>query len=74
MFWIWLIGIIVLGSIAAYCFGRMDDYEVEDIAGGTIVCIILWPIALGIVIIVAPFAIPYILGQRTKNKTKNKDK
>ena len=71
---IWFIGVIVLGSIAAYCFGRMEPHDVEDIAGGTIVCIILWPIILGIAIMVSPFAIPFILGARAKNKAKNKDK
>jgi len=74
MFWIWLIGCIIFGSIAAYCFGRMNQYDVEDIAGRTIVCIILWPIVLAIIIVVAPFAIPFILGVRAKNMAKNKDK
>jgi hypothetical protein len=74
MFWIWIIGCIIFGSIAAYFMGKTDPYEYEDAIVGIIIAIVLWPICLTIAMIIAPFAIPFIFGVRAKNMAKNKDK
>jgi hypothetical protein len=68
MFWIWLIGCIIFGSIAAYFMGKTDPYEYEDAIFGIIVVIVLWPAVLALAMIIAPFAVPFILGVRAKNK------
>ena len=70
MFIIWVIGFVILGSVAAYFLGQMNDRELEKVASGVIICVILWPLVLAIVLVVAPFAIPFTLGARKKNKDK----
>jgi hypothetical protein len=67
---VWIIGIIILGSIAAYFLGQMDDYDREEYAGVLIGAVFFWPAVLIVVAILAPFAIPFILGLRKKNKDK----
>lgn len=76
LFWIWLVGILVIGSIVAYLSGRgrIDSYDIP------VVPIVLWPF-------VAIFAVPlgalyflfnyfYTLGNKelTKQYEKNKRK
>jgi len=68
---VWFIGIVILGSLAAYFLGRMDDYDREEYAGPLIGAVIFWPAVLIVTVIFAPFAIPFILGVRKKNKNKN---
>ena len=70
MFIIWVIGFVIIGSVAAYFLGQMNDREIEDIIGAVIAGIFFWPLVLAIVLVVAPFAIPFILGIRKKNKDK----
>ena len=68
MLWIWFIGVILIGSFAAYMLGKTDPYDFEDAIIPIILAVILWPIILAIVIAAAPFAVPFIIGQREKKK------
>jgi type II secretory pathway pseudopilin PulG len=70
MITVWIIGIVILGSLAAYFLGQMYDYDREDYAGPLIGAVIFWPALLIVVAILAPFAIPFILGRRKRNKNK----
>ena len=67
---VWIIGIVILGSIAAYFLGQMNNRDLEDCAGTVIGAVIFWPAVLIVVTILAPFAVPFILGVRKKNKDK----
>jgi hypothetical protein len=73
MFWIWLIGVIIIGSIAAYQLG-IDTYLYEDVIHVILFGILLWPAVLGFAIVIAPFAVPFILGVRAKKKRLKEDK
>lgn len=73
MFWIWLIGVIIIGGVLAYLTGK-HDVDVEEYFWAITLCTIFWPCVLGIAIVMAPFAIPFTIGVRAKNKAKNKDK
>lgn len=68
MFWIWLIGVIIIGSLAAYQLGKLDDYTAEEAFWPVVIVTIFWPIVMAIAIVIAPFLIPFILGRRAKNK------
>lgn len=68
MFAIWIIGVIVFGMYAGYRYGRAAPYEQDGavlIAG-----VLFWPFALGLAIVLAPFAGMVYLGARSKKKEK----
>ena len=67
---VWIVGVVILGSIAAYYLGQMDDYDREDYTWVLIGAVIFWPVVLIVVAILAPFVIPFTLGARKKNKDK----
>ena len=68
MFWIWLIGVVVIGAVAAYKMGMLDMYDLEEAFWPVVLLAIFWPAILAIAIIAAPFGIPFYLGHRTKQK------
>jgi hypothetical protein len=68
---IWILGILVIGSVGAYYLGQQDNrIDIVDLFWTLFMGAIFWPIILGFGLIVAPFAIPFILGQQKKNKEK----
>lgn len=67
---IWIVGIVILGSLAAYFLGQMDNYDMEEYAEPLIGAVIFWPVIFIVATIAAPFAVPFILGVRKKNKNK----
>lgn len=72
MFWLWLIVAILLISIGSYIIGRLD-WNVDDKFGLLMALFLgsaLWPIVLGITIIVGPFYGLYWLGDRKREKLK----
>jgi len=73
MITVWIIGIVILGSLAAYFLGQMDNYDREEYAGVLVGAVFLWPVIFIVVAILAPFAIPFILGRRKRNKNKKND-
>jgi len=68
---IWILGALVIGSVGAYFLGQQDlRADVVDLFWILFMGAICWPFILGFALIIAPFAIPFILGQRKKNKEK----
>ena len=71
--WLWLIIAVVLFAVSTYCIGRFD-LDGGDPAGLlwlSFICSLLWPLALGIVVVAGPFAGLFWLGDR-KRKQKEK--
>jgi hypothetical protein len=68
MFWIWLIGSVILGMYSAYQLGKLDPYQVEDIIWIVIIGVLFWPVVLAAAIIIAPFGLPFYLGAKKKEK------
>jgi hypothetical protein len=68
MFWIWLIGVVILGMLVAYQMGKLDPYQVEDIIWPVILVVVFWPFVIATAIIVAPFGVPFYLGLKKKEK------
>jgi hypothetical protein len=68
MFWIWLIGVVILGMLAAYQMGKLEPYQAEDVIWPVILVVVFWPFVLTTAIIVAPFALPFYLGAKKKEK------
>jgi len=70
--WLWLIVAIVLFAVSTYCIGRFD-LDGGDPAGLlwlSFICSLLWPLALGIVVVAGPFAGLFWLGDRKREKLK----
>lgn len=74
MFWIWLIVVIILGMIAAYKLAFLEPYQVDDIFWVVIIGILLWPVVIAAAIIISPFAIPFYLGAKKKEKLEKLEK
>ena len=74
MFWIWLIVVIILGMIAAYQLAFLDRYEVGEIVWPVILGIVFWPFVIAAAIISSPFALPYYLGSKKKEKLEKEEK
>lgn len=68
MFWIWLIGVITLGMIAAYQLGKLDPYQAEDVIWPVILVVVFWPFVIAAAIIFTPFGLPFYLGVKKKVK------
>jgi Na+/H+ antiporter NhaA len=68
MFWIWLITVIILGMIAAYQLAFLEPYQVDDIVWVVIIGVLLWPVVIAAAIIISPFALPFYLGAKKKEK------
>jgi hypothetical protein len=73
MITVWIIGVIILGSIAAYFLGRISSRDFVEFGVLIIFVVVFWPVFLVIGSILAPFAIPFILGRRKRNKNKKND-
>lgn len=71
MFWIWLIGVVILGMIAAYQMGKLEPYQAEDVIWPVILVVVFWPFVIATAIIVAPFGVPFYLGLKKKEKLDN---
>jgi hypothetical protein len=67
---IWIIGVIVFGMYAGYQYGKADVYTRNDIGAILIAVVLFWPFALGLAIVLAPFAGMVYLGARSKKKEK----
>ena len=67
---IWIIGVIVFGMYAGYQYGKADVYTQNDIGAVLIAVVLFWPFALGLAIVLAPFAGMVYLGARSKKKEK----
>lgn len=72
MFAIWIIGVIVIGIIISYLWGREDmDNEFVPVAFfGTL----FWPVLVALALIVAPFAIPFVYGLHRRKKANQQSK
>ena len=70
MFWLWLIGVVVFGMYAGYRYGQATPYVQNDIGAVLIAGVLFWPFALGLAIVLAPFAGMVYLGARSKKKEK----
>jgi len=68
MFWIWLIGILILGMYSAYQLGKVEPNVLEDILWAVILSVLFWPVILTAAIIISPFALPFYLGIKKKEK------
>ncbi len=68
MFWIWLITVIILGMIAAYKLAFLEPYQVDDIVWVVIIGVLFWPVVIAAAIIISPFALPFYLGAKKKEK------
>lgn len=68
MFWIWLIGVIVIGVICSYKMGMLNRCDLEEAFWPVVLLAIFWPVFVGVFIIAAPFGIPFYLGHRVKMK------
>jgi hypothetical protein len=68
MFWIWLITVIILGMIAAYQLAFLEPYQVDDIVWVVIIGVLFWPVVIAAAIIISPFALPFYLGAKKKEK------
>jgi len=73
MFWIWLIGVIIIGGVSAYFTGK-HNVDVEEYFWLIASLTVFWPIVLGIAIVSVPFIIPYAIGVRAKKKLLKEDK
>ena len=73
MFWIWLIGVIIIGGVSAYFTGK-HNFDVEEYFWLIASLTVFWPTVLGIAIVIAPFIIPYAIGVRAKKKRLKEDK
>jgi hypothetical protein len=68
MFLIWLIGVLIFGMYFAYQLGKLDPYQVEDIIWPVTLGVLFWPVILTAAVIIAPFALPFYLGAKKKEK------
>lgn len=68
LLWLWLIGIVILGVIAAFQLGKVEDNVIEDIFWVVVIGVVLWPLLLLSAVIVAPFGIPFYYGRKIKEK------
>ena len=53
---------------SAYQLGKLDPYQVEDIIWIVTLGVLFWPFVLTAAIIIAPFAFPFYLGAKKKEK------
>jgi hypothetical protein len=70
MFWLWLIGVVVIGMYLGYQYGKADAYTKNEIGTMLIVIVLFWPFALALAIALAPFVGMVYLGARSKKKEK----
>jgi uncharacterized membrane protein YhaH (DUF805 family) len=68
MFLIWLIGFVILGMVAAYKLGKLEPNVLEDIFWVVIIGVVFWPVVLAVAIVISPFALPFYLGAKKKEK------
>jgi len=70
---LWLIVAIVLFAVGMYVLGTLDWNEDQKVGLFWVIfiCSLLWPLALGIVVVAGPFAGLFWLGDR-KRKQKEK--
>jgi hypothetical protein len=68
MFWLWLIGVVVLGMYAGYRYGQASSYVQNEIGAFLIAGVLFWPFVLALAILIAPFAGMVYLGARAKKK------
>jgi hypothetical protein len=68
MFLIWLIGVLIFGMYSAYQLGKLDPYQVEDIIWPVTLGVLFWPVILTAAVIIVPFALPFYLGAKKKEK------
>ena len=68
MFWIWLIGSLILGMYSAYQLGKVEPNVLEDIFWVVILGVLFWPLVLALAIVIAPFGLPFYLGAKKKEK------
>jgi chromate transport protein ChrA len=72
MFWLWLIVAILLIAIGVYVLGTLDWDEDQKFGLFWIIfiCSVLWPLALGMVVVAGPFVGLFWLGNRKREKLK----
>jgi chromate transport protein ChrA len=70
---LWLIVAILLFAVGMYVLGTLDWNEDQKVGLFWVIfiCSLLWPLALGIVVVAGPFAGLFWLGDR-KRKQKEK--
>jgi chromate transport protein ChrA len=68
--WLWLIVAILLIAIGVYVLGTLDWDEDQKVGLFWIIfiCSLLWPLALGIVVVAGPFVGLFWLGNRKRKK------
>ena len=74
MWTIWFIGVLILGMITAYQLGKLDPYQIEDVIWLIIAAVLGWPLVLVAAIVIAPFALPFYLGMKKKEKREAEEK
>lgn len=74
MFWLWLIIVCVLMGIGAYVIGTLNTHDGEEFGLFFAVFIgsLLWPLVLTAIIIFGPFYGLFWLGDRAREKRKEK--
>lgn len=75
MWTLWLIVFMLLFAISMYIIGRLEGGNEDDkftLSGTAFVGSLLWPIVLTAVIIFGPFIGMYLLGERHREKRKEK--
>ncbi len=70
--WLWLIVAILLIAIGVYVLGTLDWDEDQKVGLFWVIfiCSLLWPLALGIVVVAGPFVGLFWLGSRKREKLK----
>jgi len=68
MFLIWLIGVVILGMVVAYQFGKLDPNAIEELFWIAVIGVVFWPLILCLAIVIAPFGLPFYLGVKKKEK------
>lgn len=71
MIGIWVSGIILIGIVVSYLWGR-DDMDSELLLPA-VAAILLWPVLVTLALIVAPFAIPFAYGIYRRKKANEKN-
>ena len=76
MGWIWLFVAIALFGFGMYKLGLVDINEDEKFALFWIIglVVILWPIALGLIVVFGPFVGLFWLGDRKRQQRLEKEK
>ena len=75
MIQIWLIGAIIIGVALLYVIGRNADPKDGD-TGHLIfvatIATIAWPVLVSVILVAAPFYLPFYIGRRNRKKALEK--